>query len=196
MKEIAFSELMGEHVLSLVKSHGKNVKIHSLAKIANPQFAEIGDEVRILDYAFLDAKESLIIGSYSIICWHCVIEGHSNVLIGNRCFLGPGTKILGSTYIIHGYYTSEHLPYGTHKTEYGNIVIQDDAYLGANCVVMPGVTIGEGAVVGANAFVSRDLEPWGIYVGAPARKVGERERPSINRKRIIDSMEWMDIENK
>lgn len=43
MEEIAFSELMGEHVLSKVKSYGHNVKIYSLAKILNPECAEIGN---------------------------------------------------------------------------------------------------------------------------------------------------------
>lgn len=190
MKDIAYSDLMGEHVLDKVKYHGKNVKVWSLAKIINPEFAVLGDECRILDFAFVDAKESFVLGKYSIVCWHCVIEGHAHVTIGNRCFIGPGSKLLGSTYEFNGYYTNEHLPEKTHATKYGDIIISDDAYLGANCVVMPGVTIGEGAVVGSNAFVNKDLEPWGIYVGAPARKIGERERPTAERREIIEKMDW------
>ena len=190
MKDIAYSDLMGEHVLDKVKYYGKNVKIWSLAKIINPEFAVLGDECRILDYAFIDAKESFVLGNYSIVCWHCVIEGHSHITIGNRCFIGPGSKLLGSTYEFNGYYTNEHLPEETHATKYGDIVILDDAYLGANCVVMPGVTIGEGAVVGSNAFVNKDLEPWGIYVGTPARKVGTREKPTKERREIVEKMDW------
>ena len=55
---------------------------------------------------------------------------------------------------------------------------------------MPGVTIGEGALVGSNAFVNKDLEPWGIYVGSPVKKIGEREKPTEERKKIIESMDW------
>lgn len=190
MKEIAYSELMGEHVLKLVKWHGKNVRVYSLAKILNPECAIIGDEVRILDYAFIDAKESFRIGKHSIVCWHCVIEGHANIRIGDRCFIGPGTKVLGSTYEFNGYYTNEHLPENVRATQYGDINIENDAYIGANSVIMPGVTIGEGAVVGSNAFVNKDLEPWGIYVGSPARKVGEREKPSEEKKKVIEQMTW------
>lgn len=190
MKDIAFSELMGEHVLDKVKYHGKNVKIWSLAKIINPESAVLGDECRILDFAFIDAKESFVLGNYSIVCWHCVIEGHANIYVGNRCFLGPGTKLLGSTYEFNGYFTNEHLPEGTHATKYGDIRVENDAYLGANVVVMPGVTIGEGAVIGSNAFVNTDLEPWGIYVGTPVKKIGIREKPTSDRQKVIEQMNW------
>lgn len=190
METIDYSELMGPKVLDKVKYHGNNVRIWTLAKILNPEYAVLGDECRILDFAFIDARESFVLGKHSIVCWHCVIEGHSHITIGNRCFIGPGSKLLGSTYMFNGFYTNEHLPEGTHGTLYGDIVIKDDAYLGANCVVMPGVTIGEGAVVGSNAFVNRDLDPWGIYVGSPARKVGEREKPTEERRAIIEKMDW------
>ena len=105
-------------------------------------------------------------------------------------FLGPGSKLLGSTYEFNGYYTSEHLPDGTHATKYGDITICDDAYIGANAVIMPGITIGNGAVIGSNAFVNKDVESWGIYVGNPAKKIGEREKPTNERAAIIEAMNW------
>lgn len=185
-----YTELMGENVKDKLRYCGKNVRIWNLAKIINPQYAEIDDEVRILDYAFIDAKESFRLGKYSCITWHCVIEGHAHVDIGSRCFLGPGTKILSSTYEFQGYYTCEHLPEGTQCTRYGDIKIGDDAYLGANCVVMPGVTIGEGALVGANSLVNRNLKPWGIYFGNPVKLIGEREKPTDERRKIIEAMDW------
>ena len=98
--------------------------------------------------------------------------------------------MLGSTYEFNGYFTCEHLPEGTHATRFGDITIQDDAYIGANSVIMPGVTIGEGALVGSNSFVNKDLEPWGIYVGSPCRKIGERQKPTKERQAIIDALDW------
>lgn len=190
MKEISYSELMGEHVLDLVKYHGKNVKIYSLAKILNPECAWIEDEVRILDFAFIDAKESLYIGKHSIIAWHCVVEGHANIKIGNRCFLGPGSKLLSSTYEFNGFYANEHLPEGSHQTAYGDIILEDDSYIGANSVVMPGVKVGEGAIVGANSLVNRNLKPWGIYFGNPVKLIGMRDKPTEECRKIIESIEW------
>ena len=74
--------------------------------------------------------------------------------------------------------------------KYGDITIEDDAYVGAGTVVMPGITIGEGALVGANSLVDRDLKPWTIYHGNPVKKVGERERPTEEHRKIIESMDW------
>lgn len=192
MEGIQYTEIMGPNVLDKLKYCGKNVRIFQLAKIINPQFAEIDDNVIILDYVFIDAMPSLKVGKYTTIAWHSLIEGRANVQIGDRCFLGPGTKILGSTYEFDGYYTTEHMCEGqdVSKIRYGDIKICDDAYLGANCVVMPGVTIGKGALVGANTFVNRNLKPWGIYFGNPVKKIGEREKPTEERRKIVEQLDW------
>jgi acetyltransferase-like isoleucine patch superfamily enzyme len=55
------------------------------------------------------------------------------------------------------------------------IVLGDDVWLGAGCAVLPGVRIGDGAVVGANSVVTTDIPANEIWAGAPARRVGERE---------------------
>lgn len=190
MEGIKYTELMGENVMDKLKYCGKNVRIFQLAKIINPHCAEIDDNTIIFDFVFIDANKSFKIGKYSCITWQCVVEGASYVTIGDRCFLGPGTKILGSTYEFDGYYTSQHLPGGASAIRYGAVTICDDAYLGANCTVMPGVTIGEGALVGANSFVNKDLEPWGIYVGNPARKIRDRIKPTDERRAIVEAMDW------
>jgi acetyltransferase-like isoleucine patch superfamily enzyme len=56
------------------------------------------------------------------------------------------------------------------------VVIEDDVWIGIRAVVMPGVTLGRGSVIAANATVTRDTEPWGVYAGSPARKIGERRQ--------------------
>ena len=175
MAEIGYTELMGPNVLDKLKYCGKNVRIFQLAKIINPQYAEIDDHVMILDYVFIDALKSLKIGKYSTITWHTVIEGQAHVEIGDRCFLGPGTIILGSTYEFNGYYTTEHMCEGqdVSKIHYGDIKICDDAYLGANCVVMPGVTIGSNTVIGAGSVVTHDIPSGVVDVGNPCKVLRE-----------------------
>lgn len=192
MDGIKYTEIMGPNVLDKLKYCGKGVRILQLAKIINPQFAEIDDYARILDFVFIDAMKSFKMGKHSIICWHSLVEGQANVEIGNRCFVGPGTKILSSTYELHGYYSTEHLCPGkdVSKINYGDIKICDDAYIGANSVIMPGVTIGEGAVVGANSLVDRNLKPWSIYFGNPVKKIGEREQPTAERRMIVEAEDW------
>ena len=76
------------------------------------------------------------------------------------------------------------------KFAMGGVIIKDDAYIGANCVIMPGVTIGEGALIGAGSFVNKDVEPWSIYVGTPARKIRDRQKPTDERRAIVEAMDW------
>lgn len=56
------------------------------------------------------------------------------------------------------------------------ITIADDVWIGANASIVPGVSIATGCIVGANAVVTRDTEPYGVYVGVPARRQGDRRR--------------------
>ena len=74
MEGIKYTELMGENVKDKLKYCGKDVKIYNLAKIINPQYAEIDDHAIILDFTFIDAKESFKLGKYSCITWQCVLE--------------------------------------------------------------------------------------------------------------------------
>ena len=101
---------MGENVLPKLKYCGKNVRVWQLAKICNPQWAEIDDNTMIFDYTFIDARNSLKIGKYCVIAWNCVIEGGANIKIGDRAFWGPGSKLLSYTYELNGYYLSQSLP--------------------------------------------------------------------------------------
>lgn len=54
------------------------------------------------------------------------------------------------------------------------VILQKDSFLGANAVVLPGVTVGEGAVVGANSLVTKDVAPWTIVMGSPAKEIRRR----------------------
>ncbi len=190
MEGIKFTEVMGENVKDKLKYCGKNVRIWQLAKICNPQWAEIDDNTWIFDFVFIDARNSLKIGKYCCITWHCVLEGGANIRIGDRVFIGPGSKLLSSTYDFNGLYTSQILPEGAFNIRYGDITLENDSYIGAGTVVMPGVTIGEGALVGANAFVNKDLDPWGIYVGAPVKKIGDRRKPTPECEALIRDLDW------
>jgi acetyltransferase-like isoleucine patch superfamily enzyme len=183
-------EFMGENVKSHLKFCGSDVNLYPLCKMIRAKNAELDNNVQIFDFVFIDAGKSLKIGKYSTLTWNVLIEGGANTYIGDRVFLGPGTKILTSTYKINGYFTVEHLPNGCNAIKYGDIVINDDAYLGANVTVMPGVTIGEGSVIGVNSLVNKDLEPWTIYIGSPCRAIGKRERPTKERQTGIEEIDW------
>ena len=190
MASIDYIEFLGENNRPRLKYCGEHVILNAMCKIMRAENMEIDDYSRVLDFAYIVAGKSLKIGKYSIITWHCLIEGGANTVIGNRVFIGPGTKLLTSTYELNGYYANEFLPQEVRSTEYGDIILGDDAYIGANSVITPGVKIGEGAVVGANSLVNRNLKPWGIYFGNPVKLIGMREKPTEERRKIVETMDW------
>ncbi|KYG77048.1 galactoside O-acetyltransferase [Roseivirga ehrenbergii] len=180
--EIEGIELMGENVRSKLKSCGEGVKLYPMAKIAFPEKVELGAHVKVRDFAFIFAGEGLIVGDYSDIQPHTVVWGGGLTVIGARVSTGPGTVFLSATYShAPGLRMVDGLPEGAAVAIGGKLVVGDDVYIGARSVIMP-VTIGEGAVIGAGSFVNKDCEPYGIYVGSPAKKIGERPK--------LDPINW------
>lgn len=183
-------ELMGENLRSKVKYCGEGVRLYPLCKIIHPATAELDDHCQIFDYVFIDAGTKLQIGKYSTITWYSLIEGGADTIIGDRVFIGPGSKVLNSTYKLDGYYTVEHLPGDCNEIDYKSIVICDDAYIGAGCTILPGSYIGEGAVVGSNSLVKGRLEPWTIYAGTPCKPIRKRVPPTEERVRQLQEADW------
>lgn len=125
-------EMMGDNLRNKLAYVGDGVVLYPLCKMIRSENAMIDNFSRILDNVFIDAGKSLKIGKHSMITWGVIIEGGAHTYIGDRVFLGPGTKVLTSTYKIHGMYSAEFIPEQCHEIEYGDITIKDDAYIGAN----------------------------------------------------------------
>ena len=105
-------------------------------------------------------------------CWfniHCVLEVHAELTIGDRVQLGQQVMILTNTHEIG----PAHQRAGPLKAL--PVHIGDGAWLGARCVVLPGVTIGEGSVVAAGAVVTKDVLPNTLVAGIPAKLVRHLE---------------------
>ena len=179
------ADQMGENLRKKLKYCGEGVRLYPYFKMLRPENAQLDDYCMLWDQVFIDAGRGLRIGKYSLLTWQVIIEGGAETHIGDRVFVGPGTKIITGTYEFNGYYTSEYVPSECHKNRYGNIIIEDDAYIGANCVVMPDTIIHEGALVGAGSFVRGELEPWTIYAGSPARPVSKRVPPTQERENLV-----------
>ncbi|MBL4911540.1 MAG: acyltransferase [Alteromonadaceae bacterium] len=175
MLEIDGIELMGENVKSKLKSCGEDVIIYPMAKIAFPHVVEIGAHSKVRDFAFIFAGEGMIIGEYSDIQPHTVVWGGGLTIIGDRVSTGPGTVFLSATYSHHkpGIKMVDGMGEGETEILGGRLEVGNDVYIGANSTIMP-IKIGEGCVIGAGSFVNKDCEPWGIYIGSPAKRVGER----------------------
>ncbi|QAY74688.1 acyltransferase [Agromyces protaetiae] len=116
--------------------------------------------------------ERITIGAGSHIGEHSVIwAGNSTgrIVFGEKCLLAPNVTITASNYG-----TEPGTPVMDQPKIEEDIVIGDDVWLGANTVVLAGVTIGDGAVVAAGAVVTKDVPAGAIVGGVPARVIGQR----------------------
>jgi acetyltransferase-like isoleucine patch superfamily enzyme len=178
---------------------GDRPYISPKAQIGCPNL-EIGPKCFIDDYVTIYAHPGALGGVYldrnvHIYRWSVVELGTgegclrvgSNTYIQSGCILNPfiGSVIIGANCMIAPRCTF--MPYrhnfaDIHRpmreqglSSRGDIVVGDDVWLGAHVCVMDGVTIGEGAIVGAGAVVTKDIPPYAIAGGVPARVIGFRE---------------------
>ena len=128
-------------------SVAQNVRIRATVRIEQPWNMSIGENSSLGDHSIIYCLGKVTIGK--------------NVSVSQRAHLCAGTHD----------YTKPNLPLLRPP-----IVIEDDVWLATEVFVGPDVTVGEGCVVGARSGVMGDLEPWGICVGTPARRVKDRPR--------------------
>ncbi|MCX6595981.1 MAG: DapH/DapD/GlmU-related protein [Acidobacteria bacterium] len=130
--------------------------------------ARIGDGTNVLmNCRFLQGRK-IHLGSRNVINFGCLLDGRTyEIRTGSDVSIGPEASIL----------TLGHDPHSaTFADRGGPVVIGDHAWIGYRALVLPGVTIGEGAVVAAGAVVTKDVAPFTIVAGNPARPIGERRR--------------------
>lgn len=128
----------------------------------------------------IQTDTTVAIGSGTTIQRRCTING--SVRIGHSCLLAPNVFISSGT---HPFRNFPHLRIREQEQLLRQssaglssldrpVWVQDDCWLGVNSVVSPGITIGKGSVVGANAVVTKDVPPYSIVAGVPARIIGKR----------------------
>lgn len=132
-----------------------------------------GPGVRISPTVSFRNGERITLGARARIGDRCTIwagDVSGRIVLGDDALLGPGVMITASNYE-----TAAGRPVIGQRHIERDVVVGANSWLGANVIVLPGVTIGDGCVVGAGSIVSRSLPPDSIAVGSPARVVGRRD---------------------
>lgn len=101
-----------------------------------------------------------------------IIRGQGGVHIGNDVYTGPMVQIVAVNHV----YNNPDVPIREQGITAQGIVIEDDVWLGANVVVVDGVTIGRGSIIGAGSVVTANIPPYSIAVGTPAKPVKDRRQ--------------------
>ena len=98
--------------------------------------------------------------------------------IGDFCAISQGCRILTGTDDFKSWgFGNSTISEKYRNTKRASIKIGNFCIVGANSVVLPGVSIGEGATIGAGSVVTKDLEPWGVYIGN--KRINERDRDAV-----------------
>ena len=121
--------------------------------------------------AYIRGGANLFIGNGSIIGDRCQIDARSGgVFIGENVNIGTCVSLWTDSHDVDDPW------FRSTSSKKGKIIIGNRAWLGSHCIVLDQVCIGEGAVIAAGAVVTKDVEPYTIVAGIPAKKIGERNR--------------------
>ncbi len=155
---------------------GRGLQLEGPIRLTSPQRIRVGAHVRLGKDVVLGAwpEGRLSIGEHTYIGRWSIVLAHQSVTIGDDCLIAPGCHI---TDVNHGMAAGERMRNQALVSR--PVCIGNDVWMGAGCSVLPGVTIGDGAVIGARAVVTRDLPPNAIAVGTPAKIIRYRgdDRP-------------------
>lgn len=139
-------------------------------KFYTSMMAKAGKNIYIFPPFHCPSPEGIFLGDNINISQNCTIGGTGGVSIGNFVMIGPNTCIVSSN---HGFLRGD-VPMVRQKPKTAPIKIGDDAWLGANVVVLSGVIIGQGAIIGAGSIVTKDVSPYSIVAGNPAKLIKMR----------------------
>lgn len=132
---------------------GRGSTIHMYARFYNPQNISIGRDT--------------IVGELS------VLDGRAKLNIGNHVAIASQVMI----------YNSEHdINHPQFKAREEEVIIEDYVFIGPRAIILPGVKIGKGAIIAAGAVVTKDIPPFAIVGGIPAKIIGERRNKNLSYK--------------
>ncbi|RZT96804.1 galactoside O-acetyltransferase [Ancylomarina subtilis] len=168
------------------KSLGNNIKIAKNCTIMGLNNIAIGDNVIIDAYCTICAVGDgfLEIGSYVHIGGYCLLSAGDGIFINDFSGLSQGVKIYSRSDDYTGkYLTNPTIPEKYTGVKRGTVKLESYVIIGAESIILPDVTIGQGSSVGALSLVSRNLPEWGMYLGHPLRKLGNRSKDMLKLQR-------------
>lgn len=151
---------------------------YPFSRVLGTEYIVFGSPVIVDDFALVYARAPVHIGNYVHIAAFASVIGSDRIDIEDFAAVSHGARVLTATDDFKGPgFGNSTVPMEFRNIRSAPVRIGRFCIVGANSVVLPGVTIGEGATVGACSVVTRDLEPWGVYIGNC--RIAERDRVRV-----------------
>src|SRR6476659_3557798 len=149
------------------------ISVHPTALVAS---SRVGEGTRI--WAFVNILEGARIGRDCNVCDRCFIE--NDVVVGNRVTIKSGVSLWDGVRLEDDVFVGPNASFsndprprsGAHLSRYPVTLVREGASLGSGAVLLPGITVGRWALVGAGAVVTRDVPDFALVYGNPARPRG------------------------
>ncbi|VVB75322.1 2,3,4,5-tetrahydropyridine-2,6-dicarboxylate N-acetyltransferase [uncultured archaeon] len=133
--------------------------------------AHVGKGVLIASTLHIGDPEKIFIGDRAVISYNCSIGGKGIVRIGNDSLIAQNVSIITSNHN----YESRKIPMNRQGHTENEVILEDDVWVCANSVILPGVKIGRGAIIAAGSIVTKDVAPFTIVAGNPAKRIKVRK---------------------
>ena len=158
---------------------GDNVQIHRTVLFFGKN-VHIGSNVRIDCYSVITSEKPVVLGSNIHIGAGVHIFGTAGVTIHNFCNISSRCSIFStSDDYTQGYMTNPTVPDDFKHVTCAPVILEKHVIIGCSSIIMPGVTLGMGAAVGAQSFVNKDVPEFNIVGGTPIKTLGQRNKNKL-----------------
>lgn len=168
------------------KNLGVNILIDESCIINGIENVSIGSNVRIDAFTIINSVNGYLkIGSNVHVSNHCSLSCSGGVELKNFSGLSSGVKIYSASDDYLGRsMTNPTVPDKYRKVKIGKVILEKHVIIGSSTVILPDLTIGEGASVGALSLVKDDLDSWSVYSGSPVKKLGKRLKKTLEFEKL------------
>jgi len=147
-----------------------NIRIRCFSQFLSPKNIHFSGKASLGKFAFFSAEGGYIeIGDnfFSNNNLHLNASVNGEIIIGENVLVGPNVVLRTASHK----FAANGKPIKDQGHSFGNIIIEDNVWLGANCIVLPNVVIGKGSVVAAGALVNKNVSPFTLVGGVPAKTI-------------------------
>jgi galactoside O-acetyltransferase len=168
-----------DELQAVLASAGDNVSVNRSVQMFSPHLIHLGSNVRIDCFSLLSAgQEGIYIGDHVHLAAGVYLFGSGGrIVVESFCNLSSRVAVYtASDDYTEGYLTNPTVPMKFRKVLQGHVILRRHAIVGAGSILMPGVTLGVAASVGALTLVHKPVGDFAVVAGIPFRVVGERNR--------------------